>query len=524
MKFKKLISTSLACLLLFSAYPVSVNANEIKINISDFSQLEVRPPSNTFKDQDSNLSRIDGNKDYFMKNGSSFATPQTITINKDYFMNINSNSTNDFYVQFTVPSDGFIHLKYKKIKDSSGNIGDWYVDIENSASQIIVDGATEYEPISKDDYHHYVVGVKKGTYRAKISSAFYVNSGNWSLPFRVNFTATNNFEKENNDTLKSATPISINKLYTAITQEGRYLKNEVDYFKFSIGSKSDVNFKINSPNNSSFYDFDLYDSNGRLIDYANSDYDMSLQRDTLAYSFNNLSSGTYYLQVYSSAKKVPYHFSLDATPRNSNKPTSSLTKDIYKYDAGKGKYLTYINGKGYSQYSYLNKAGTYAFTPSSWMTAAGLHVSMPNSENNYKMNIENAYKIRYEYAQKVLVEAKKGNITPFEIASALENIEKYHANTDEVLTKATPPRTLTKDIYKYNAGTDKYATYINGKGYSQYVYLNKGGTYAFTPSSWMKAAGLEITMPSSSNGYVMKITNPYLSKYNETVKQIKSYL
>ena len=206
------------------------------------------------------------------------------------------------------------------------------------------------------------------------------------------------------------------------------------------------------------------------------------------------------------------------------------TTDIYKYDAGKGKYLTYINGRGYSQFVYLNKSGKYAFTPSSWMVAAGLDVSMPKSSNGYTMTIDNNYIQMYNEANDLLSKIKAGEVAKANIEGELDKIKDiktkdvYVQTENTPMVKASPTKTLTKDIFKYDIGKGKHLTYINGKGYSQFVYLNKSGNYAFTPSSWMVAAGLTVTMPTSSNGYTMKIDNPYITKYNDVVKQIESYI
>ena len=163
---------------------------------------------------------------------------------------------------------------------------------------------------------------------------------------------------------------------------------------------------------------------------------------------------------------------------SSNKKT--LTKDIYKYDAGSGKYLTYINNKGYSQYSYLNTSGNYAFTPSSWMTAVGLDISMPKSSNGYTMTIDNNYIQMYDAANSLLNKVKNGQISKSSIEKELRVIEEMNddstvveGNTDMIAkasAKAAPKKTLTKDIYRYDAGSGKYLTYINGKGYSQVSY------------------------------------------------------
>ena len=206
------------------------------------------------------------------------------------------------------------------------------------------------------------------------------------------------------------------------------------------------------------------------------------------------------------------------------------TTDIFKYDAGKVNHLTYINGKGYSQFVYLNKSGNYAFTPSSWMTAAGLDVSMPKSTNGYTMTIDNSYIQMYNEANTLLNNIKSGKVAKTNIEAELNKIKDIKTREVEVhsenmsLSKSSPTRTKVNDIFKYDIEKGKYLTYINGKGYSQFVYLNKSGNYAFTPSSWMVAAGLTVTMPSSSNGYTMKINNPYINKYNDTIKQIESYI
>ena len=36
--------------------------------------------------------------------------------------------------------------------------------------------------------------------------------------------------------------------------------------------------------------------------------------------------------------------------------------------------------------------------------------------------------------------------------------------------------------------------------------------------------GLEVVMPTSSNGYTMQINNPYIKKYNNVIKELESYI
>ena len=203
--------------------------------------------------------------------------------------------------------------------------------------------------------------------------------------------------------------------------------------------------------------------------------------------------------------------------------TSHLTTDIYRYDAKKGHYLTYINGKGYSQYSYLNKNGTYAFTPTSWMKAAGLTVTMPSKVNGYELVITNPYKTEYEFLQKVLAHYQQDDLSLFYLKSTYESIAGYkRAPVVSAKTqKSTYSVTKTTDIYRYDGGSNDLTTILN-KGYSQFSYLNTSGNYAFTPSSWMKAAGLNVTMPSKENGYIMEIENPYINLFNDLLKTVEN--
>ena len=218
------------------------------------------------------------------------------------------------------------------------------------------------------------------------------------------------------------------------------------------------------------------------------------------------------------------------TPQITTEKT--LVKDIYKYDAGSGKYLTYINGKGYSQYSYLNKAGSYAFTPSSWIKAAGLDISMPTSDNGYTVSIKNNYMLKYNDAKDLLKSIKLGQKSQKEILTELSMIEDSFNQSETSINnieehtnaKSSYTKTLTDDIYKYDIGKGNYLTYINGKGYSQYSYVTSNGKYAFTPSSWMTVAGVDVTMPNSTNGYTMKINNPYIEKYDNVINEIKRSL
>ena len=101
-----------------------------------------------------------------------------------------------------------------------------------------------------------------------------------------------------------------------------------------------------------------------------------------------------------------YNINLESISKNSNDNNfTTLTNDIYKYDS-RDKYLAYINGHRYSQYSYVKKYANYTFTLSSWIKAAGLDVSMPRYSSSYKMSVTNPYKKLSSDLNTVLTKAK----------------------------------------------------------------------------------------------------------------------
>ena len=110
--------------------------------------------------------------------------------------------------------------------------------------------------------------------------------------------------------------------------------------------------------------------------------------------------------------------------------------------------------------------------------------------------------------------------------SYVEIAKDYNINLESVTENSNDNnfKSLTNNIYKYDDGSSKYLTYINEHRYSQYSYVNKLGNYTFTPSSWRLAAGITVTNLMKSNGDAMEINSPYISKYNNINKELKTYL
>ena len=251
-----------------------------------------------------------------------------------------------------------------------------------------------------------------------------------------------------------------------------------------------------------------------------------MYNDDVRWLYNQISVGATVLIAKSSKSNVDiakgYNINLQGSSTSGTSKT--LTNNLYRYEAGDGKYLTYINGYGYSQYSHLSKDRSYALVTNNCMKRAGLEVTMPSSKNGYKMTINNPYINLSSNLEKVLDKAKNGELTSEQIQMELDKTKTIKYRDDYSAPKVSSKKNLIKNLNRYDAGKGKYLTTVKGTKYSRYSYLNTKGTTAFAKSNWLKKAGLEISMPTAKNGYVMKINNPYVKKYNNTIKELKEYI
>ncbi|MGL5330568.1 MAG: L,D-transpeptidase [Peptostreptococcaceae bacterium] len=214
---------------------------------------------------------------------------------------------------------------------------------------------------------------------------------------------------------------------------------------------------------------------------------------------------------------------------NPTKPTTKYPKQsVFEVDrriAPEGKYLTYINGKGYSRYSYISKSGKTGIAKTTWMKKAGIEVVNPSKSNGYKTKLSNPYIQKVEDAKKLLTKVEDGKISKSSLQKELNKMSKQsYKDAVKNPSKVKYSNSRYKSIYQYDAGKGKYLTTANGKNHTQYSYLNKNGKDAYITQSNMTKVGLKVQIPSKSNGYVMQINNPYIKEYNKLVDELNKVL
>ena len=141
---------------------------------------------------------------------TTMASQKKIVANKDYSVSVGSEKTVDLI--YTAKGNGYFYFNIK-IHDSDGRVevkanyktyGDYYI--------------SSHEKFKSDRYCF-----KKGT-RVKIK----IHSGGSKLSIRLVEKKMNNFEKEKNDTVKNATKINRNKIYSGIA-----MYDENDWWTFT---------------------------------------------------------------------------------------------------------------------------------------------------------------------------------------------------------------------------------------------------------------------------------------------------
>lgn len=129
----------------------------------------------------------------------------------------------DFY-QFILNKDGKIDIEVSHSYQTD-SWGAMRVMIYDSSNLKIYE--TELSPTFLGTFNSVEIGLPQGIYYLKMSSSYNTNI---TYDFRLNYSASNYYEKELNDTLETANLINTNELYY-----GSWLNNNADdYYKFTI--------------------------------------------------------------------------------------------------------------------------------------------------------------------------------------------------------------------------------------------------------------------------------------------------
>lgn len=300
-----------------------------------------------------------------IENNDTLSTATPIVVNKAYDSSLQHDNDVDFY-KFKLPKSGKLSIVLPNVSgkswtyrliDSEGNEYPWY-------------GYTDYSELVKG-VSSTSVGLPAGDYYLRVSR-YTGDVDGMSYNLQLKFTAGDTFEKESNDTLSTATAITVNKLYEA----SLVTDNDYDYYRFNLATKAVVNLGTVKDNPDSYMYTNITNSQG-------SNYDISGGKVTLP-------AGTYYVRIsgYKNGYKMKVNAaSLPLTSKQAvivNKKgtaSDSLTVqsvkkgDVIKVYSKQGKLLsqaTVASGTKVTLKPALSAAGGDLFVS---ITSAGLQES-----------------------------------------------------------------------------------------------------------------------------------------------------
>ena len=175
---------------------------------------------------------------YETEENNSFNTADEISVNQEYNGVIGTYNDVDWY-KVSIPEDGYVSIAFNhaKIDDADDY---WRVVVYQGDGVTYFNGVESiYAVAGNADSILPNMGFDKGEYYIKVMQG----DGDQSLitySFTVNFTATDNYEKELNNTFNDANTISVNKAYSGTISAW----NDIDWFKFSLNTTGYISISI----------------------------------------------------------------------------------------------------------------------------------------------------------------------------------------------------------------------------------------------------------------------------------------
>ena len=195
----------------------------------------------------------------------------------------------DWY-KFTTTSNGYFNIEFTHDFVSSSS-DYWKVYLYNSTAVNNIDGTTSYYGVDGNaNMTTHMFGIPAGTYYVKIVKDNY-SGNNYSL--KVNFTASNDWETENNNSKDSANTINVNESINGSLS----MNGDVDWYTFNVSSNCEIAVTFNHEvidSSSTYWKFYIYDNTAvtELLSYGRKG-----NTETATTDYISLSPGKYYIKV-----------------------------------------------------------------------------------------------------------------------------------------------------------------------------------------------------------------------------------
>lgn len=227
--------------------------------------------------------------------------------------NRNQYQCDDDYFKFTLNAPGYIFIDASNEGKSAGNIYVYSFDGSNRKTMI-----AEYFSSATESIQSVKIGLDAGKYYIAVTSTtdFYYS-------FKVNYVKTNNWEKERNADISTATTIPLNTTIYGTLYDSYEFNNDEDYYKFVIGENGKIEIPFSKSISASGFYIRLYSYNGiEKTEIKNTQMNNEGEKASIGYT--SVKPGTYFLRVY--GRTSGYNFRINFTAGSAEIPTAKTTK------------------------------------------------------------------------------------------------------------------------------------------------------------------------------------------------------
>ena len=266
---------------------------------------------------------------YESEPNDSISTADSISTNSTVYGVSNTSSDYDYY-KFSLSSKGYITIT---MNHAQLDYGSWYVCLYDTNGNKLYSWQFNATYASNSTEK---IGLPAGTYYVDIEYNYNVVGVDYN--FKVNYTQSNYWESESNDSRTKADNISVNTTYYGVSNTS----SDYDYYKFSLSSQGYITITMNHDKlDYGSWHVCLYDTNGKEL------YSWQFNATYASNSTEKigLPAGTYYVDIeYGyNVKGVDYSFIVEQ-PLFPDVRSGDWYFNAVKFNAEKGYVTGYSNG------------------------------------------------------------------------------------------------------------------------------------------------------------------------------------
>ena len=243
-----------------------------------------------------------------------YQTSNTIKVNTQYYGNLQNRYDRDWY-KVQVPGNGSLSINFTRNYGDGESI---FIYLYNDQLEKL---EKDYASSGKAIFNSEKCGVTPGTYYLEISSSW----TDFEYGLKINFTASEMWEKEPNNDYSKATPINMNAAYYGSLQNSK----DVDWYKVDIPAAGSYELTfardyIQSDNGTwraIVYD-DLFIKKGEFEYWSD--------KLTTTDKFEASGRGTYHIKLYGGYRMSNIPYSIKLTSHTHSYVTQATSATLYR--------------------------------------------------------------------------------------------------------------------------------------------------------------------------------------------------